>query len=231
MENEVQEAVSRLQRCFPKSWMNYDNELIADRMANRQYGGACCRLRGCETAEDVTCAAIESFAYDCSKSRPFKTPGANVDFRTYMSKGLNAFLGADLTEQDYAQIFTKLGCGINRRLTREFVRAGCDMEVLRRYKVEKVISADQLLETLNGLEYRARTLEQSRGGNDVLRNLLPKVIAKQKSLRTMQIVTCERCQSWSPENGRCSITGRKKRKDGFCDEGREKEQNPKQNEN
>lgn len=231
MENELQEVIDRLRRSFPKGWLNYDNELIADRLANRQYGGACCRLRGCETEEDVTCAVIESFAYDCSKSHPFKTPAANVDFRAYMIKGLNAFLGANLTEHDFAQIFTKLGCGINRKLTKEFVRAGCDMEVLRRHKTEKLISADQLLETLNGLEYRARTLEQSRGGNDVLRNLLPKVIAQQKSLRTMQIVTCERCQSWSFENGWCSLTGRKKRKDGFCDEGREKEQNQKQNEN
>lgn len=213
--------MEQLCKCFPKGWLNYDNELIADRNANRQYGGACCRLRGCETAEDVICAAIESLAYDCSKSRPFKTPGANVDFRAYMRKGLNAFLGVELTEHDYAQIFAKLGCGINRKLTREFVRAGCDMEVLRKHKAEKLISADQLLETLNGLEYRARTLEQSRGGNDVLRNLLPKVIAKQKTLRTMQLVTCDRCRSWSPENGRCALTGRKKRKDGFCDEGKE----------
>lgn len=221
MENDLRGAIEQLRKCFHRGCLNFDNELIADRNANRQYGGACCRLRGCETVEDVTCAAIESFAYDCSKSRPFKTAAANVDFRAYMIKGLNTFLGANLTEQDYAQIFIKLGCGINRKLTREFVRAGCDMDMLRRHKVEKVISADQLLEDLNGLEYRARTLEQSRGGNDVLRNLLPKVIAKQKSLRTLQIVICEKCRSWSPENGRCRLAGQKKRKDGYCDEGKE----------
>lgn len=223
MENELRETIDRLRECFHKGGLNYDNELIADRNANRQTGGACCRLRGCQTAEDVICAAIESFAYDCSKSRPFKTPAANVDFRAYMVKGMNRFLGTAFIENDFILMFTRLGCGINRKLTREFVRAGYSMDILRHHKNEKLISADRLQETLNGLEYRARTLEQTRGGNDVLRNLLPKVIAEQKGLRSMQIVNCEKCQLWKEEEGRCLLSGRKKRKDGFCDEGKEKQ--------
>lgn len=223
MENEMQKTMERLQKCFPKGCLNYDNELIADRTANRQTGGACCRLRGCQTAEDVICAAIESLSYDCSKSRPFKTPPANVDFRAYMVKGMNKFLGTAFKESDFALMFHRLGCGINRKLTREFVRSGCNMDILRHHKNEKLISADRLLETLNGLEYRARTLEQTRGGNDVLRNLLPKVIAEQKGLRSLQIVNCEKCQYWEPVQSRCILSGRIKRKDGFCDEGKEKQ--------
>ena len=182
MNKEINEMVEQLQQCFPDGRLNYYNEFIANRGANRHYGAACLKLGGCETEEDVIAAALERLTIDCCKSAPFETPDANSRFHKYMLKGMNKLLGKVFTEKQYLGIYTCIGNGINHQLTVDFIRSGYDLKVLRDSRTERLISADRLLATLNGLEYKAKTLEQMRGGNDVLRRLLPKLIAEQPTV-------------------------------------------------
>lgn len=225
MNQNLNETISRLKSCFPKGYMNYNSEFIADRQANRRYGNACCRLANCQTADDVLCAAIEDLSYDCCKSRPFSDPSANVDFRAYMIAGMNALLGKTYTEANYLTIHTHLGFGINRKMTAAFLSAGCDLKLLRVLKRERMISVDRLLATIAGLEYRARTLEQMRGGNDVLRRLLPKLISQQTALQVVHVVPCKKCRFFEPGDdtyGLCTKYLCTKHESGWCDSGKEK---------
>ena len=80
MNEGITEMVEQLKQCFPDGRLNYYNEFIAHRGANRHYGAACCKLGGCETAEDVIAAALEMLTIDCCKSAPFETPEANQRF-------------------------------------------------------------------------------------------------------------------------------------------------------
>lgn len=177
------EMVERLQQCFPDGRLNYYSEFIAHRGANRHYGAACLKLGGCETAEDVIAAALEMLTIDCCKSAPFETPDANIRFHKYMLKGMNKLLGMAFTEKQYLAIYTCIGNGINHQLTVDFIQSGYDLKILRNSRTERMISADRLLADLNRLEYRARSYEQMRGGNDVLRRLLPKLIAEQPTVK------------------------------------------------
>ena len=91
-----------------------------------------------------------------------------------------------------------------------------------------MVSADKLLKIINGLEYKARTLEQTRGGNDVLRKLVPKLIEDAATVRIMTITHCWECKYWtgeddgSSEYGYCSRYKCSKEKGGYCDVGRKK---------
>ena len=179
MTDVVEKMVSHLQQCFPDGRLDYFNNFIAHRGANRHYGAACCRLGDCETEEDVIVAALETLTVDCCKSKPFETTDANDRFHKYMLKGMNKLLGKAFTEKQYLAIYSIIGNGVNHQLTVDFVRSGYDLKILRDSRTERFISMDTLLADLNKLEYRARSYDQMRGGNDVLRRLLPKLIAEQ----------------------------------------------------
>lgn len=226
MSQGVSEVVQRLKACFPKGYISYNNEFIADRAANRQYGGVCFSMKACFTEEDVTCAVIETLSYDCCKSQPYKEKAANADFRSYMISGTNSFLGVNFAEAEYLLIYTWLGNRADRQLTLDFVESGYNLQILTASKQERMISADRLLKTINGLEYRARTLEQTRGGNDVLRKLVPKLVAEAEPVRIIQATHCVQCRDWSRNTeeqydyGYCSRYKCFKHERGFCDEGR-----------
>ena len=179
MNEEIAKMVEWLKQCFPDGHLDYFNSFIAHRGANRHYGAACCKLERCETSEDVIAAALEMLTIDCCKSAPFETLDANRRFHKYMLKGMNKLLGKAFTEKQYLGIYTCIGNGINHQLTIDFIRSGYDLKVLRDSRTERFISMDKLLADLNKLEYRARSYDQMRGGNDVLRRLLPKLIAEQ----------------------------------------------------
>ena len=184
MSEAASKAAGRLKQCFPEGALNYYDEFIAHMGANRHYGAACCKLGGCKTEEEALAAALEMLTIDCCKSRPFEAPDANDRFHKYMQKGMNKLLGKGFTQKQYMEIYAAIGNGINHQLTVDFIRSGYNIGILRANRQERLISMDRLLATINGVEYRARSLEQMRGGNDVLRRILPKLIAEQPIVST-----------------------------------------------
>ena len=81
---------------------------------------------------------------------------------------------------------------------------------------------------INGLEYRARTLEQTRGGNDVLRKLVPKLIEEADTVKIMTVTHCCECRLWqgivdeASTSGFCFRYQCEKHRTGYCDVGRKK---------
>lgn len=217
------EALERLRQCFPDSFQNFDQEFVAHRR-----GAAVCDLRGCTSLLELQCRVIEQLSCHCCKTRPFKGVEANVSFRCFMMDGMGRFLGCAFTEEDYALVHAHLGNGVNRQLTIDWIRAGYNLELLRSRKREKLISADRLLEQLAGFRYQAKSLEQMRGGEDVLHRLVPKIIGKQAAIRVTQVGRCEDCGRWQTEDERaeegfCLQYLCVKRMGGYCDEFRRRE--------
>ena len=163
--------INQLLRCFPGSFVNYNGEFIANRRANVYFV-----IKDCKTERDVQCKVLEWFSRHASKSAPFKTKESNVKFRIFMRNGINEFLGTNFSEAELLDVYIHLGNGINHQLTVAFIRSGYDLSVFKIGRRNLVILADLLLEKLNTLQYKARTLEQIRGGNDVLHRLMPKLI-------------------------------------------------------
>lgn len=218
----MKQTLSKLKASFSGSFVNYNGEFVAHRRANEYFS-----IRGCFSAFELTCSAIEYLSRACCKTRPFEDGNANITFRAFMIKGLNSFLGVDFTEIDYWKIYLRLGNGVNHKLTEAFVKNGFDLAILNRRDGDKMISVTELLETLNGLEYQASSLEQKRGGNAVLHRLIPSVIAQQRKVKICTLVNCHKCELWHEFTdkdgyGLCVRYGVKKHKGGFCDEGTER---------
>lgn len=217
------ETLETLRECFPGSFVNFDQEFVAHRR-----GGAVCDMRGCTSPLELRCRVIEQLVGHCCKTRPFKRAEANVSFRRYMMEGMGRFLGAVFSEMEYEMVYERLGLGVDRQLTVDWIASGYDLGLLMSRKKEKLISADRLLETLAGLQYQARSLEQIRGGEDVLHRLVPKVIGKLPGIRVTQVGRCEDCGHWETETdlaeeGICLRYLCVKRMGGYCDEFQRKE--------
>ena len=214
----MKQTLEKLKSAFPDSFVNYNGEFVAHRRANEYFS-----IRGLLSADEIVYRSIEYLSRACCKTRPFKTGDANINFRYFMIDGMNAFLVTNFTHVDFLRIYVRLGNGINRRLTEAFVKSGYDMRILERRDGEKMISSDMLLQVLNGLEYQAPTLEQMRGGNAVLRKLIPSVIAKQPAVKVCTLINCHKCEYWrvtfdNSGYGMCLRYGVRKHKSGFCDE-------------
>lgn len=212
------QTIKTLGECFPGGYVNFDQEFVAHRRA-----GAVCDMKGCTSPLELRCRVIEQLVGHCCKTRPFKGAEANVSFRRFMMEGMGRFLGVKLVESEYELVYERLGNGIDRQLTVEWVRSGYDLRVLRQKASEKLISVERLLEAVAGVQYRARSLEQVRGGEDVLRRLLPKLLAQLPAVRVTQVGRCENCDHWQPEEdpaerGLCLRCLCVKGMFGYCDE-------------
>ena len=119
------EIMIELTKCFPGGFVNRIGEFIAHERANEYFN-----LGNCVSKHEVKCKVLEQFSRGAHKSQPYNTEKSNKKLHDFMLKGINDFLGTNFTEEDMAVIYQRLGNGINRRLTREFVDSGYDMKLL-----------------------------------------------------------------------------------------------------
>ena len=66
------------------------------------------------------------------KGEPYKTEKKNIEFRQFVTNGINIYLGTDFTIEDMYWIYDKLGNAVNHQLTLDFIANGYDMEFLKR---------------------------------------------------------------------------------------------------
>lgn len=117
--------VVKMQRSFPKSYFNANNEFIAHERSNAYFG-----LNGCRTDTDIKCKIIEWLSYYASKGQPYDQDWRNKKFRKFMLDGINNTLDTNFSIGDIDLIYQKLGNRINHDLTVKFVESGFDMKVL-----------------------------------------------------------------------------------------------------
>lgn len=119
--------VLKLMQCFEGSKINQFGEFIAHEKANEYF-----RINVCKTELDVKCKVLEWLSRGAYKTEPFRQKTKNDKFHEFMLNGINKYLGTDFTYEDIEMIYCKLGNGINRSLTIEFIQSNFDFSVFRK---------------------------------------------------------------------------------------------------
>lgn len=125
MVNE--KILKKLFEAFPNAIINRCLEFVAEPnpKVNSYF-----TLEGIETELDVQCKLLEWLSREAYKSEHYKGDIYNARVHEYHRDGINSFLGTDFTHEDMKLIYSKLGNGVNRELTLEFIQSGFNTEIL-----------------------------------------------------------------------------------------------------
>jgi phenylalanyl-tRNA synthetase beta subunit len=113
--------VFKLMRCFPQSFINYNNELILERTHNVYF-----RLEDVETKADLICKLLAWV------SRPAHNEFTKPKIRKFLRDSVNEYLSTNFSANDFRKIYNRLGNEVKRSLTIKFIASNYDMEVLER---------------------------------------------------------------------------------------------------
>ena len=120
------QLITRLMRCFPRSFINQHGEFIAHEKANEYF-----ILKNCKSELDVKCKVLEWFSRGAYKTEPYRTKKKNDEFHEFMLDGINEFLGTEFTEDDMVLIYTYLGNAVNHELTIKFIVNEYKLDILK----------------------------------------------------------------------------------------------------
>ena len=121
--------IEKLAKCFPMSFVNKNNEFVAEKRANEYF-----LLENCETELDVQCKVLEWFSRAAYKTQPYRSDFRNEEFHDFMLKGINDFLGTVFSKKDMEIIYTYLGNAIKHEKTIEFIKSGYDMSFFKQFE-------------------------------------------------------------------------------------------------
>lgn len=123
---DFEEAKQALLLAFPKSFINDNNEFIAEVRSNQYF-----LLNDCSTPRDIECKVLEWLSRPASKGQPYSQEWRNRKFREFMRNGVNAFLDTGFSEDEMRTIYQYLGNAINHKKTIAFIESGYDFAVLQ----------------------------------------------------------------------------------------------------
>lgn len=121
----INDAVMRLLKSFPRSFINDNVEFVADGDVNEYF-----ILRDCKNELDIQCKVLEWFSRGAYKTQSYTSKKKNDAFHAKMLKGINKFLDTKFTREDIAEIYTYLGNCCNHEKTLRFIESGYDMGIL-----------------------------------------------------------------------------------------------------
>lgn len=122
---DMRETKIALRLSFPGSFINDNEEFIADKKSNQWF-----ILRDCEYPEDVEYKVLEWLSRSACKGQPYSQEWRNRKYRKCMLDGINDFMDTNFTEDEMMEIYTYLGNACNHQKTIAFVKSGYDMKVL-----------------------------------------------------------------------------------------------------
>lgn len=125
MNPEIKEELQHLMHCFPKSFINCNNEFIFHPKINYSF-----LLDGCHNPRDVKAKVLMWFSRPCCKVEIYKREKQNDKFHKEMTARLSKYLGVELTVEQVMVIYQKLGNGVRKDLTYKFIDSGYDFKVL-----------------------------------------------------------------------------------------------------
>ena len=112
----MEQYVRDCMKCFPGSFINYNNELILIKKTNLYI----C-LDGVKNRQELIAKLIEWCSRDAHKTQPFDSEKKNNQYHESVRLSLNLFFGKDYTEDDYEELYINHGNAINHPRTLEFV--------------------------------------------------------------------------------------------------------------
>lgn len=108
----------KFRRVFPQCFINMQNEIIVHRARNSYFS-----LKGIENETEFKAKMLEWLSREAIK-------GGNRVTQKYHLNGINEVIGTNFSVEDMETIYTYLGNGINHKMTIEFVKAGCDINLI-----------------------------------------------------------------------------------------------------
>lgn len=108
----------KIQRAFPKAYVNMNKELILVPRSNTYVS-----ISRCCTPDEFKAAIIEN----CSR---LASKGYSKPLRKEHLEGINKLLDTNFTQEDMEYIYTYLGNGIRHELCMKFVQSGYDLGVI-----------------------------------------------------------------------------------------------------
>lgn len=125
MNPEIKEELQHLMHCFPKSFINYNNELVLHPKINYSF-----LLDDCHNPRDVKAKVLMWFSRPCCKAVVYKSEKRNDKFYKEMTARLSEYLGVGLTVEQVMAIYQNLGNAVRKDLTYKFIDSGYDFKVL-----------------------------------------------------------------------------------------------------
>lgn len=125
INENIKEYVKDLLELFPNSFINEEQEFIAEPRTNLYF-----LLSNCNSLLDIKCKILEWFSRDACKTQPFRSRMENEEYQDNIREKINEFLGTDFTREEMTNIYSELGNNTNRQLCIEFIESGYNMELL-----------------------------------------------------------------------------------------------------
>ena len=122
---DMREAREALVEAFPGSFINDNDEFIADVKSNQYF-----ILRGCEYPEDIDYKVLEWLSRSACKGQPYSQEWRNRKYRKRMLDGINDYMDTNFTEDEMMEIYSYIGNACNHQRTIKFVESGDDLKVL-----------------------------------------------------------------------------------------------------
>ena len=123
---DLEEAKQALLNAFPCSFINEQNEFIAERRSNQYF-----LLNDCKSPRDIECKVLEWLSRPASKGQPYSQEWRNRKFREFIRNGINSFLDTGFSEDEMKEIYQYLGNAINHDKTIQFIESGYDFNILQ----------------------------------------------------------------------------------------------------
>lgn len=129
MHPQYREILMRLMSIFIGSFINHNNELIVIPRNNTYF-----MLKDCQTEKDIIAKVLMWCSRTCYKAQPYKSKTKNRQYQELNTQRLSEFLGVPLSVEDVGLIYERLGNGIDKELTYQFIDSGYDMKILQKSK-------------------------------------------------------------------------------------------------
>lgn len=126
INENIKEYVKDLLELFPNSFINEEQEFIAEPRTNLYF-----LLSNCNSLLDIKCKILEWFSRDACKTQPFRSRTENEEYQDNIRGKINEFLGTDFTREEMTDIYSKLGNNTNRQLCIEFIESDYSMKLLK----------------------------------------------------------------------------------------------------
>lgn len=127
MMNFNNELLQSIRYEFSDSFINNRNELILIPKTNLYFS-----LKDIENEIDLKCKLLEWCSRDAFKSQPFNQQWRNNRYNKQVAESINTILETEFDEDDFEDIYIKLGNGINRKLCIDFIESNYDFKLLGR---------------------------------------------------------------------------------------------------
>lgn len=119
------EYMKKLFDAFPDAFINRNNEIIISEKGNVYF-----RLSDVNSNEDLIHKILSWCSRDACKSMPYESERHNEKHHAFIRQGCNKILGKELSEDDWWNIYARLGNNVNPKLAKRFIESDFDVAIL-----------------------------------------------------------------------------------------------------